>query len=204
MPNCTNISTITITWREPKERNGNITTYEIYYETPNGFHKYINTSKTQYIIVNLLPHTNYIIGVRAYTIIGPGEWSNISTSTSNIRKKSSLITTFKLCLLLATVSYFFVAKLNDTAVHIIWQASNISGINNSYILYYSNENGTCQSSFSETTSNIVISGLDPVLKYKFRLAMIILLCGMEYEGERVDPTLIGTFVNNSFITYYSI
>ena len=192
MPNCTSIFTITIAWKEPTEPNGIITTYEIYYETSNGLHKYINTNKTHYIIEDLLPHTNYTIGVRAYTITGPGEWSNISTTTSNIRKNQSLITIFKLCLLLATVSYFFVAKLNDTAVHIIWQAVNISGINHSYVLYYSNQNGTCWSSFSETTSNIVISGLDPVLKYKFRLAMIILLCGIEYERERVDATLIGT------------
>ena len=101
--------------------------------------------------------------------------------------------------MIATVSYFFVAKLNDTAVQIIWQPINISGTNHSYILYYSNQNGTCWSSFSPTTSNIVINGLDPVLKYKFRIAMIILLYGMEYEGERVDATLIGTLVNNALL-----
>ena len=199
MPNCTSVSTIAITWREPTEPNGIITTYEIYYKTSNGLPKYINTNKTQYIIEDLLSHTNYTIGVRAYTITGPGEWSNISTTTSNIRKNQSLITTFKLCLLIATVSYFFVAKLNDTAVQVIWQPINISGTNHSYILYYSNQNGTCWSSFSASTSNIVINGLDPVLKYKFRIAMTILLCGMEYEGERVDATLIGTFVNNALL-----
>ena len=40
-----------------------------------------NATNTQYSIGGLLPYTNYTIGVRAYTSVGPGKWSNISTST---------------------------------------------------------------------------------------------------------------------------
>ena len=45
-----------------------------------------NTTNNQYSIEGLLPHTNYIIEVRACTSIGPGDWNIMSISTSEICK----------------------------------------------------------------------------------------------------------------------
>ena len=60
--------------------------YEIRYResNSNGPYNMTNTTNTQYSIGGLLPNTNYTIGVRAYTSVGPGEWSDTQISTSKI------------------------------------------------------------------------------------------------------------------------
>ena len=62
--------------------------YEIRYResNSNGPYNMTNTTNTQYSIGGLLPNTNYIIGVRAYTSVGPGEWSDTENPTSNVRR----------------------------------------------------------------------------------------------------------------------
>ena len=79
---------INITWNIPTVPNGVIIMYEIRYResNSNGPYNMINTTNTQYSIGGLLPNTNYTIGVRAYTSVGPGEWSDTQISTSNIRR----------------------------------------------------------------------------------------------------------------------
>ena len=80
------IQVINITWNMPTIPNGIIIMYEIRYKesNSNGPYNMINTINTQYSIGGLLPNTNYIIGVRAYTSVGPGEWIDIQVSTSKI------------------------------------------------------------------------------------------------------------------------
>ena len=82
------IQVINITWSIPTVPNGVIIMYEIRYResNSNGPYNMINTTNTQYSIGGLLPNTNYIIEVRAYTSVGPGEWSDTQISTSNIRR----------------------------------------------------------------------------------------------------------------------
>ena len=82
------IQVINITWNIPTVLNGVIIMYEICYResNSNGPYNMTNTTNTQYSIGGLLPNTNYTIGVRAYTSIGPGEWSDTQISTSNIRR----------------------------------------------------------------------------------------------------------------------
>ena len=81
------IDLINVTWNIPTSPNGIIIMYNIRYRdsNSNGSYNMSNTTNTQYIIGGLLPYTNYTIGVRAYTSVGPGEWSDIYTSTNNIR-----------------------------------------------------------------------------------------------------------------------
>ena len=76
------IDLISVIWNIPTVPNGVIITYEIHYRESNNNSQYnmSNTTNTQYSIGGLLPNTNYTIGVRAYTSVGPGEWNNISTS----------------------------------------------------------------------------------------------------------------------------
>ena len=78
------IQVINITWNIPTAPNGVIIIYEILYResNSNGPYNLTNTTNTQYSIGGLLPNTKYIIGVRAYTSVGPGEWSDTQISTS--------------------------------------------------------------------------------------------------------------------------
>ena len=63
--------------------NGIIIVYKIRYRESYSSDSfvYVNTTNTQPIIDGLLPITSYTIGVRAYTIAGPGEWIDIQAST---------------------------------------------------------------------------------------------------------------------------
>ena len=72
------LTEINISWNSPPIPNGIITVYEIRYResTSTGPYNITNTTNTQYSIVGLIPNTSYTIGVRAYTSIGPGEWTD--------------------------------------------------------------------------------------------------------------------------------
>uniref|UniRef100_A0A1X7SQJ8 Uncharacterized protein n=1 Tax=Amphimedon queenslandica TaxID=400682 RepID=A0A1X7SQJ8_AMPQE len=81
---------INIVWNLPTMPNGIITEYEIRYResTSTGPYNIANTTNTYYYgIVGLIPNTSYTIGVRAYTSIGPGEWTDREYTTIKIRKK---------------------------------------------------------------------------------------------------------------------
>ena len=75
---------LAISWSPPVAPNGIITEYEIRYRESisTGPYNITNTTNTQYSIVGLIPNTSYTIGVRAYTSVGPGEWTNITNQTS--------------------------------------------------------------------------------------------------------------------------
>ena len=77
------IDLISVMWNIPTVPNGVIITYEIRYResNSNGPYNMTNTTNTRYSIGGLLPFTNYTIGVRAYTSVGPGEWNDIFAST---------------------------------------------------------------------------------------------------------------------------
>ena len=80
---------ISISWNPPTIPNGIITVYEIRYResTSTGPYNITNTTNTQYSIVGLIPNTSYTIGVRAYTSIGPGEWTDREYTTIPICKE---------------------------------------------------------------------------------------------------------------------
>ena len=79
---------ISILWYPPTIPNGIIRVYEIRYResTSTGPYNITNTTNTKYSIVGLIPNTSYTIGVRAYTSIGPGEWTNREYNTAQICK----------------------------------------------------------------------------------------------------------------------
>ena len=96
--NGTEIQVINITWNIPTIPNGVIIVYEIHYResNSNGPYNMTNTINTQYSIEGPLPNTNYIIGMRAYTSVGPGELSDTEISTSKIRRSLVYLVCFPL------------------------------------------------------------------------------------------------------------
>ena len=79
------IEMINISWNPPTIPNGIITVYEIRYRESTNTDPYniTNTTNTYYSIAGLIPNTSYTIGVRAYTSIGPGEWTERDFTTDN-------------------------------------------------------------------------------------------------------------------------
>ena len=84
------VDQISITWNQPSIPNGIIIMYDIRYRESANSDSFIfvNTTNTQRIIDGLIPNTSYTVGVRAYTIAGPGEWIDKDdiAMTSDIRK----------------------------------------------------------------------------------------------------------------------
>ena len=70
---------LTILWSPPSEPNGVIIAYEVYSNSSG----YTNTSATQLTLRDLSPNTVVTYSVRAYTIIGPGEYESNQTSTGS-------------------------------------------------------------------------------------------------------------------------
>ena len=63
-----------ILWSPPSEPNGVIITYEVCYNISAGVFSYTNTSATQHRLSDFPPKAVVTFSVRAYTIIGPGEY----------------------------------------------------------------------------------------------------------------------------------
>ena len=76
---------VTIVWNPPSELNGVITMYEMC-SSSSGVVSYTNTSATQHTLRDLPPNTVVTFSVRAYTIIGPGEYVTGQTTTGSVRE----------------------------------------------------------------------------------------------------------------------
>ena len=79
------VAKVIIVWNPPSELNGVITTYEVC-SNISGVSSYTNTSATQHTLRDLPPNTVVTISVRAYTIIGPGEFVTGQTTTGSVRE----------------------------------------------------------------------------------------------------------------------
>ena len=77
---------VNISWNPPSERNGIIAIYELGFSLEGTILNNTNTSDTQYTLRDLPPRSLITIVVRAYTVIGPGDFSNIVTTTMDVRK----------------------------------------------------------------------------------------------------------------------
>ena len=199
----TKIQVINITWNIPTIPNGVIIMYEICYResNSNGPYNMSNTTNTQYSIGGLLPNTNYIVGVRAYTSVGPGEWSDIQISTSNIRR--SLVCLFNNLYpsSIAIVSGFNITKISNTAVLAMWQLITAPNIKHYTVYYISTSKHKRQSDIGNKTfptgcKEGVIGGLQDNLNYLFSLSVTYEINGLYYEGERTQTIPPGmAFIN---------
>ena len=79
------LTSFTLSWRPPLEANGIVIQYEICFNYGEVF-VYSNTSDTNYSVTNFPPDTYVTFNVRAYTIIGSGEFMTVKDSTDSIRK----------------------------------------------------------------------------------------------------------------------
>uniref|UniRef100_A0A1X7SNS0 Fibronectin type-III domain-containing protein n=1 Tax=Amphimedon queenslandica TaxID=400682 RepID=A0A1X7SNS0_AMPQE len=99
---------ITLLWNPPTIPNGIIIVHEIRYRESNstGPYNITNTTNTYYSIVGLIPNTSYTIGVRAYTSIGPGEWTDRDYTTGQIHVtlSSTLVSTSSTLMVSAVTS----------------------------------------------------------------------------------------------------
>ena len=85
MSSGSDVDQISITWNQPSIPNGIIIMYDIRYTESNNSDSFVifvnGITDTQYMISGLTSFISYTIGVRAYTIAGPGEWIEIQAST---------------------------------------------------------------------------------------------------------------------------
>ena len=80
-----------ILWIPPSEPNGVITAYEVCFNISVGVFNYTNTSSTQHTLRDLPPNTVVTFSVRAYTIIGPGEYVTGQASTKTNVEPSTTV-----------------------------------------------------------------------------------------------------------------
>ena len=76
---------VNISWNPPSEHNGIIVVYEVV-SSVSGILNNTNTSDRHYTLRNLPPSSLISIVVRAYTVIGPGNFSDIAANTMDVRK----------------------------------------------------------------------------------------------------------------------
>uniref|UniRef100_A0A1X7UJ53 Fibronectin type-III domain-containing protein n=1 Tax=Amphimedon queenslandica TaxID=400682 RepID=A0A1X7UJ53_AMPQE len=181
---------INMVWNPPTIPNRMITVYEIRYResTSTGSYNIINTTNTYYSIVGLIPNTSYTIGVRAYTSIGPGEWTHREINTAQI----------------PVIETFSITKLNSTAVRADW--SLVPGASN-YSVYYESTSSSSRKKrqvetgmrvFPGDTTEGLIGGLDPNLNYLFSISTSFNVNGIIYEGERTQPIPPGNAIAISY------
>uniref|UniRef100_A0A1X7U9D4 protein-tyrosine-phosphatase n=1 Tax=Amphimedon queenslandica TaxID=400682 RepID=A0A1X7U9D4_AMPQE len=174
-----NPDAINIIWNPPTIPNGIITVYEIRYResTSTGPYNITNTTNTYYGIFGLIPNTSYTIGVRAYTSIGPGDWTDREYTTGRI----------------SVLEMFFVTKLSSTAVRAEW---NLIHRASHYTVYYESTSSSSRKKrqvetgmkvFPGGTTEGLIGGLDPNLNYLFSISISYTVNGIVYEGERTQP-----------------
>ena len=77
------VTQLTLSWSPPSELNGVIIVYEVHFSFNEISLPTVNTSATQHTLRDLPPNTVVTFSVRAYTIIGPGEYVTGQASTES-------------------------------------------------------------------------------------------------------------------------
>ena len=131
--------------------------------------------------------------MRAYTSIGPGEWTDREYTTALIRKELNIAPVSIINPILAIIQTFFATKLNSTAVRAEW--GSVTGASH-YTVYYESTSSSSKKKrqvdtgmrvFPGDTTEGLIGGLDPNLNYLFSISTSFNINGIIYEGERTQP-----------------
>ena len=133
---------ISITWNQPSIPNGIIIMYDIRYRESNNSDSaviFVNgITDTQYIISGLTSFISYTIGVRAYTIAGPGEWIKIQALTLLRGIYIQLVYMYRAIYYNTGIEDLIVEILEDI-VFINWTPLNYAELT-SYVLEYKQTN----------------------------------------------------------------
>ena len=171
-----------ISWSPPLAPNGIITVYEIRYResTSTGPYNITNTTNTQYSIVGLIPNTSYTIGVRAYTSVGPGEWTDITDQTSLSKLDSySPLAILLPFYLVSSVQGLMVIPLNASSVYVSWTAPTIPSISHYTVYYNRTIDDVLTLNLSNSSTSVIITDLTATsTQYEFRISVTI----GEFEG----------------------
>ena len=91
----TAVTQLTVSWSPPLVSNGVIIVYELLLSGNGTSKSSINTTTILLTLTHLPPNTTFTFSVRAYTIIGPGEYVTGQASTKPIDnvEPSSTVTT---------------------------------------------------------------------------------------------------------------
>ena len=135
---------LTVSWTPPSEPNGVIIMYEVCTNS-SGVFSYTNTSATQHTLRDLPPNTVVIFSVRAYTIIGPGEYVTGQASTVAIAWKYRFLVKINYGLLYFTTKIYITlinvsisCKLYIATIFLLFINNNILFFNNGACLHYHN------------------------------------------------------------------
>ncbi len=80
-----NSTSLQLTWSAPLLPNGVITAYEVSHQLQGGMElgrENTTDVRTTHTLTGLMPQTTYTITVRAYTIAGSGEETNLTAVTT--------------------------------------------------------------------------------------------------------------------------
>ena len=184
---------INITWNIPTVPNDIIIVYEIRYResNSNGPYNMTNTTNTQYNIQGLLSFTKYTIGVRAYTSVGPGEWTDkqyiiVYVPSKNFNNHVFLVSMF----FSADVEGLSIEVIDDTVL-ISWTPLNNTYLT-SYIIQYKEIN---QMTFQEidlppSVSLVGLPHLEEGKVFTFQIFNVLTVNDMRYNGSLSSPVTI--------------
>ena len=180
-----------ILWSPPSELNGVIIVYEMC-SNSSGVLSYTNTSATQHTLRDLPPNTVVTFSVRAYTIIGPGEYVTGQTTTGHVREYHlcslkyfflamySYVVVCFLCI--ALVSGVSVVPLSSTSVRVSWTPVNLTVVDH-YTVHYTTVGGANGAVlFPANSSSGVVSGLQGGETYWFSVTVTLNVSGGLFNG----------------------
>ena len=145
---------------------------------------------TQYIISGLTSFISYTIGVRAYTIAGPGEWIEIQALTLLRGIYIQLVYIYRAIYYNTGIEDLIVEILEDI-VFINWTPLNYTELT-SYVLEYKQTNEQIFQNIIFPVS-VVSTGLPRLqhdIEYVFQVYCVFTINNVEYESERSPPVTI--------------
>ena len=204
MSSGSDVDQISITWNQPFIPNGIIIMYDIRYRESNNSDSFVfsvnGITETQYIISGLTSFISYTIGVRAYTITGPGEWIDIQASTL----LPGIYPVYKELLLICyynTGIKDLIVEILENIVIINWKPLNYTELT-SYVLEYKQTNEQTFQTIIFPVS-VVSTGsprLQHDIEYVFQVYGVFTINNVKYESEKSPPVTIMITMDSSSTT----
>ena len=191
---------IIITWNQPSNSNDIIIMYGIRYRKSDNSDLFVyanGITDTQYIISGITRFVKYIIGVRAYTIAGPGEW--IVRSLKFVTRYIWPVYTelLLMCDYNTGIGELIVEVLNNI-VAINWTLLNYTELT-SYVLEYKQTNEQTFETILFPVSVLSTGSLkiQHGIEYVFQVYGVFMVNSVEYESEKSHPAIVMIAMDSS-------